>query len=101
MLISEFLNYFVTTVIRVRRRLAPLQPIWVCRRFGHDIFTNLQSTAVSFKELRPAFLYGTAMPNALCTSGAEFYCPRVTVTVDHFTGYARRGDPDALAKVTE
>jgi len=101
MLISEFLNYFVTTVIRVRQRLAPLHPIWVCRRFCHGIFTNLQSTAVSFKELRPAFLYGTAMPNALCTSGAEFYRPRVTVTVDQFVGYARHGDPEALAKVTE
>lgn len=82
MLISEFLNYFVTTLIRVRQRLAPLQPIWVCRLFCHGVFTNLQPTAVSFQELRPALLYGTAMPNALCTSAAEFYRLRVTVTVD-------------------
>jgi len=82
MLIGEFLNYFVTTLIRVRQRLAPLQPIWVCRLFCHGLFTNLQPTAVSFQELRPAFLYGTAMPDALCTSAAEFYRLRIMVTVD-------------------
>ena len=48
--------------------------------------------ALSFQELYPAFLYGTAMPNALCRSAAEFYRLRVTVTVDQFIGYGRHRD---------
>jgi len=107
MLISEFLNYFVTTLIRVRQRLLPLFPIRICRLFTHDVLAEI--TAVTVFRLTSAGAYVAALRRCdLGMFAAELMSNAVGSTQDRINDLrempianAEPREPAALAKVTE